>query len=111
MDIANALAEFGIKVTLVLPSVFGGLIALYFVNGNVSTLAHRAAVVASGTGLGLFCAPLAVDAFSLPDTGERLEKGFSILIAALGMAILANIIKAGKEVKWSEIIESWFKRK
>lgn len=112
-------AELGVKLTLVLPAALGGLIALYFFDGKTlpdgtiqpASPATKAAVVLGGTGLGLFCGPLAVEAFNLTDKSGRLEMGFAILIAALGMAIVANLLKAIRDVKWGDVLASWITRR
>lgn len=106
--IAAAAGELGVKLTLILPSLIGGFIALYFFDEQTRT--GKVAVVAGGMGLGIFCGPLAVEAFSLSDKNGRLEMGFAILIGALGMAIVANALKAIRGVDWSGVLESWVKR-
>lgn len=112
--LAAAAAELGVKLTLIVPAILGGFIALYFfdepVKPGVCERCKKAAVVIGGTALGLFCGPLIVEAFSLSDKNGRLEMGFAILIAALGMAIVANALKAIKGVDWSHVLESWVKR-
>lgn len=113
-SITNTLGALGVKLTLVVPSMVGGFIALYFFDEPAAdgscARCKKAAVVLGGTGLGLFCGPLAVEAFSLSDKNGRLEMGFAILIAALGMAIVANALKAIRGVDWSGVLESWVKR-
>ncbi len=109
-------ADLGVKLTLLLPSVLGGFIALYFwekpeQDAGLRLRCRQALVVAGGAGLGLFCGPLAVEAFNLTDKSGRLEMGFAILIAALGMAILANAVKALRSTDWGKAIESWITRR
>lgn len=112
-------AELGVKLSLLLPSALGGLIALYFFEGKTlpdgsiapTTLMTKVLVVIGGTSLGHYCGPLAVEGFNLTDKSGRLEMGFAILIAALGMAIVANFMKAIRTTDWGSVLESWIKRR
>lgn len=112
-------AELGIKLTLVLPAGIGGVIALQFFPGKEMpdgsivplTAGGKLAVFVGGTGLGLFCGPLAVEGFNLTDKSGRLEMGFAILIAAGGMALVANALKAIRQTAWGAVLESWVTRR
>lgn len=122
MKVASATAiasELGIKLALLLPAALGGLIALYFFEGKQlpdgsfapAGNSTKVVVVVCGTGLGLFCGPLVVEAFSLSDKSGRLEMGFAILVAALGMAIVSSVLKAIRTTDWGAVLESWIKRR
>lgn len=110
---------YGVKITLLVPAFIGGLIALYFYDGKKledgtiepPTTKGKIGVVGLGTALGLYIAPLVVDGFGLADSKGRLEIGFAVLIAALGMAVLAAVQRALRETSWGKAIESWITRR
>jgi hypothetical protein len=108
-------AELGVKLSLLLPAALGGLIALQFVDDPLDEQAckpcRKAVVFVTGTGLGIFCGPLPVAAFNLSDNQGRLEMGFAVIIAAGGLAVLANAVKALRSTNWGAAIESWITRR
>lgn len=112
--IIEGLAGLGVKLTLIVPSFFGGLLALYFFDEpaqpGTCERCKKVTVVLGGAGLGLFCGPALVDAFGLTDKNGRLEIGFALLAGALGMAIVANALKAIRSVNWTAVLEGWVRR-
>lgn len=114
-ELLAAAEVLGLKLGLATPAFFGGLLALHFYDepprpGDCDRC-RKVLVVLTGWGLGYFCSPLIVEAFSLTDSKGRLEVGFAVLIAAGGMALLAALLRAVRSVEWAKIIESWTTRR
>ncbi len=112
MTIETAL---GIKLVLLVPASLGALMGLRWIEDPLAdkgcSACRKATVFVGGIGFGLYGAPAVVDTFELADPSGRLEMAYALLVAALGLAVISNIVRAIRSVDWKAIIESWLTRR
>lgn len=111
----TVLAALGIKLVLLIPAAIGAALAMNSFEDPLAdkgcATCRKATAFVAGLGLGVYGAPALVDTFELSDPNGRLEMGYAILVAALGLAVIGNIVRALRAVDLKAIIESWVTRR
>lgn len=102
------LAYLGIKIQVLLASTFGGILSMHFwriqdAQGAAASLGQRVFVVTTGAGLGVYIGPYSAE-FLNSSNKERAEVAFGLIVAVVGMAVLANVVKAVRELDLKAII-------
>ena len=105
--IVYVLGVLGIKLQVLIASVFGGFASLSFfeqkpdAEGNVKPMprGRKWSIATSGTGLGVYGSGLVGELVHLQAPAlteravERLEVGLGLILAALGMSLAAALVK------------------
>ena len=88
-------------------SLAGALIALKWVPGN--DMKERVANLAGGLSCAWFVTPIIVE-FLLRNASANARAGLSFVIGLFGLSIASAVVQAIREVKLSEIIDSWLRK-
>lgn len=102
-EIAAALAAACGKI---LPGVAGSLFGLRFI--PCETWFERACVFASGVSASVYLAPLLLE-FTGASTVAALT-GVGFAVGAFGLVVVAELVKAWREVGLADILRAWLKK-
>lgn len=104
----------GIHPIVIVASLVGGIISLYFFDGREKPdgshepvgSTQKLVIVLGGTAMGVFCTAIVTEGLELKNASAKLEAGIGLILAAVGMSILAKVLK----VDYQGIVESWLKK-